>query len=110
MQYILESNRLYFRKFDIEDAQILFDLNADIKVIQYTGDQAFNNMADAKKFIQNYRDYDHYGIGRWMMIHKSTNAVLGWCGLKYMPDLQEIDLGYRLFQEYWNQGYATEAS
>lgn len=110
MQYIFESNRLYFRKFEIEDTQTLFALNADERVIRYTGDLAFESVVTAKRFIQNYRDYDLYGIGRWMMIEKLTMTALGWCGLKYLPDLQEIDLGYRLFHQYWNQGYATEAS
>ena len=35
---------------------------------------------------------------------------LGWCGLKYSPDPGEYDIGFRLFRDYWNRGYATEAA
>jgi len=36
--------------------------------------------------------------------------MLGWCGLKYHADTGETDLGFRLFRNHWNKGYATEAS
>jgi RimJ/RimL family protein N-acetyltransferase len=35
---------------------------------------------------------------------------LGWCGLKYRPFIDEIDLGYRLMQKAWGNGFATEAA
>jgi RimJ/RimL family protein N-acetyltransferase len=41
---------------------------------------------------------------------KQTDAFIGWCGLKYLPESDEIDLGYRFFQQYWGNGYATEAA
>ena len=31
-------------------------------------------------------------------------------GLKYLPEWEEVDLGYRLLPEYWGRGLATEAS
>jgi len=31
-------------------------------------------------------------------------------GLKYLPEWEEVDLGYRLLPEYWGIGLATEAS
>jgi RimJ/RimL family protein N-acetyltransferase len=35
---------------------------------------------------------------------------IGWCGLKYRPELDEIDLGYRFMKSAWGKGYATEAA
>ena len=32
------------------------------------------------------------------------------CGLKYLDDVGEVDLGYRLFKEHWGRGLATEAA
>lgn len=29
---------------------------------------------------------------------------------KYLPETNEVDLGYRLHQRYWSRGYATEAA
>lgn len=35
---------------------------------------------------------------------------IGWCGLKYRPELDETDLGYRFKRAAWGNGYATEAA
>ena len=33
-----------------------------------------------------------------------------WAGLAYLPEFDEIDLGYRFSSEYCGMGFATEAS
>ncbi|MBG6234049.1 RimJ/RimL family protein N-acetyltransferase [Pedobacter sp. CAN_A7] len=38
------------------------------------------------------------------------NEFLGWCGLKYDEHLNETDIGFRFFEDYWNKGYATESA
>jgi RimJ/RimL family protein N-acetyltransferase len=35
---------------------------------------------------------------------------LGWCGLKYLFETNEVDLGYRFMKKFWGKGYATEAA
>ena len=40
---------------------------------------------------------------------KETQQVIGFCGLKYLTDLNEVDVGYRFLPEFWGKGLATEA-
>lgn len=110
MKKILETPRLYLRELTPTDAEDFFNLNQDPEVIKYTGDVAFNNSIEARSFLQNYNQYELFGMGRWAVIRKEDEAFLGWCGLKYSPDLDEVDLGFRYFKKYWNQGYATESA
>ena len=107
---ILETQRCYLREFFTNDAQYFYDLNSDPEVVKYTGDKPFGNVQEAKSFLENYDQYQKYGYGRWAVINKNTNEYIGWCGLKYSPDLDEVDLGFRFFRKYWNQGYATETA
>ncbi len=107
---ILETLRLHLRRFEKSDAESLFLLNLDPEVIQYTGDISFENTLDAQIFLANYDHYDKFDFGRWAVIEKSSNEFIGWCGLKYTPDCDEHDIGFRLFRKYWNQGFATEAA
>jgi [ribosomal protein S5]-alanine N-acetyltransferase len=106
---IIETPRLLLRQLTIEDAEEMFLLNEDPDVIRYTGDVPYNNVEEVKSFISNYEQYTKYQQGRLATILKDTGAFIGWCGLKYLEETKESDLGYRLHKKYWKKGYATEA-
>jgi len=108
--YILKTPRLTLRNFAREDAESMFQLNADPEVIRYTGDEPFVSCEEVLKFILNYDRYIRYGYGRWTMIHGETLEYLGWCGLNYNEDSKETDLGFRLMKKFWGNGYASEAA
>lgn len=110
MKRVAETERLILREFSIEDAQSFYELNLDKEVMKYTADKVFADVAESEALIRNYKEYQLNGYGRWTVLLKETNEVLGWCGLKYIDSVQEVDLGYRLHRRYWNNGYATEAS
>lgn len=107
---ILTTQRLTLRQLTPEDAEHCYLLNADPEVIRYTGDDAFTDVEAARNFLEGYDHYEKYGFGRWAVIRKEDGAFLGWCGLKYTPETDEYDIGFRFFKKYWNQGYATEAA
>jgi len=109
---ILESDRLYFRNFIPEDCEEMFLLNADWDVLKYTGDEIFNTIAEARTFFENYQleVYDKVGYGRMTTILKETDEVIGWSGMKFHPENNEVDLGYRFHKRFWNKGYGTEAA
>ncbi|MCP3984270.1 MAG: GNAT family N-acetyltransferase, partial [bacterium] len=63
----------------------------------------------AREAIASYPDWDTVGYGRWASVLKETRAVIGFCGLKYLPELDAVDVGYRFLPKYWGRGLATEA-
>ncbi|HCS18978.1 MAG TPA: hypothetical protein DIW47_00190 [Bacteroidetes bacterium] len=103
------TDRLYLREMLPIDAQTCYELNLDPMVLRYTGDVEFASVEASREFLENYDPYKKTGYGRWAMIRKNDGAWIGWCGIKKHED-GKIDLGYRLHQQYWNQGYATEAA
>ena len=107
---ILETPRLLLREFDIDDAQSFYDLNLNPNVIKYTGNSAFKDIEEAKEFLNNYSDYKENGFGRWAVINKATKEFIGWCGLKNDKKTDETDIGFRFFETFWNQGFATESA
>ena len=107
---ILETDRLYLRELIIADAESMYLLNLDLDVLKYTGDIPFESIEQAKQFLKNYDHYKKYNFGRWAVIDKKTKDFIGWCGLKYTPELDEHDIGFRFFKKYWNKGYATESA
>ena len=110
MAFHLETERLYLREITPADAQFAYDLNLDEEVIRYTGDDAFESVEEAKEFFEKYDHYSKYGFGRWAVVRKSDDEILGWCGLKYSEEKDEFDIGFRFFRKHWNSGYATESA
>lgn len=108
---MLETQRLILRPMKDEDAIHLFELNADPEVIRYTGDVACLNLAEAQRIISelSFPQFYKYKMGRFSTFLKD-GTYLGWCGLKYFPEKNEVDLGYRFHRRFWGQGYATESA
>lgn len=110
MIVLFQSTRLLFRQFTLDDADLIVDLNSDPAVMQYlhepetTTENAIQVLNDI--ILPQYEK----GLGRWAVFLKYTEEFIGWCGLKYLPESKEIDLGYRFKKQYWGKGYATEAA
>lgn len=106
----LESERFILREFSVDDAEDIFNLNADPDVVKYVPDGAFASLEEAKGLLANYDQYEKYGFGRWTVRRKEDNEYLGWCGLRFVEEIQDVDLGYRFKKAAWGQGVATETS
>ena len=111
MKLVFETQRLLFRLFSMEDAALIYTLNLDPEVTRFTHDpiKDIEQAAEVleKTILPQYALYNH---GRWAVHIKITGEFIGWCGLKYRAELNEIDLGYRFMKQYWGRGYATEAA
>jgi [ribosomal protein S5]-alanine N-acetyltransferase len=111
MGYLITTPRLRLRKHVLSDAPYMLELNSDPEVIRYTGDTALEDIAAAEAVVHYVQaQYEQYGIGRWVVELTETGEVLGWCGLKMLPDEGVVDIGYRFHQRYWRKGYAFEAA
>ncbi|MBT8301112.1 MAG: GNAT family N-acetyltransferase [Maribacter sp.] len=111
MGIIIETERLLLREITLDDKEALFKLHSDPEVQKYTGEPVVKSIEEIKKAIETrIIHYKEYGFGRWATILKSGKQFIGWAGLAYLPEFDEIDLGYRFLPEYWGLGIATEAS
>lgn len=110
MKMIIETDRLLIREFVEDDAEAFFSFNSDPEVMRFTGEPPSTSVDLVKKQIRDYPDYRLHGYGRWAVVYKPDRRVVGFNGLKFLEDLQEVDLGYRLRSDYWGRGIATESS
>ena len=112
MKVILETDRLLLREYVEEDAEAFFELNSDPQVLRFVPDKALPNVEQARQILIDHpiADYQKHGFGRGACILKSTGENIGFAGLKYLEELGEVDVAYRLMPAYWGQGLATEAA
>jgi ribosomal-protein-alanine N-acetyltransferase len=111
MQTILESERLLFREFNTEDAQLIYSLNIHPEVVKYVHELPVTDLGSATENLNRIiTQYKEYGYGRWAVFTKNQQEFIGWSGLKYRPERKETDLGYRFIPSHWGKGYATEAA
>ena len=108
----IETERLILRPHTMDDVEPSYQMNLDKEVSRYTGDGGVQTREEIHRRIKEnvLGDYAKYGFGRFAVILKSENKFIGFSGLKYLPDLDEVDLGYRLIRQYWGKGYATESA
>jgi RimJ/RimL family protein N-acetyltransferase len=111
MHIVFETPRLFLRQFTEADAALILELNSDPEIVKYVHEPVLKTEEEAKNILVNIilPQYKN-NLGRWAMHIKGTQEFIGWCGLKYRPELDEIDLGYRLMQKAWGKGLATEAA
>lgn len=107
---VAQSERLYFKQFCPKDAEGFYQLNAIIENIRYTGDKPFASREQTLAFINNYDHYRLHGFGRWSVYFKQNNQYVGFCGLRYDEHTKQVDVGYRIAQQFWRQGLAYEAA
>jgi RimJ/RimL family protein N-acetyltransferase len=109
---VLETPRLLLRQMTEADAGALVALNRNPNVMRYILSEPPTRTEEDALSALHERIFPQYalGLGRWACIEKSSGAFLGWCGLKYLAEEGEYDLGYRFAEEHWGKGYATEAA
>ncbi len=111
MDIILQTPRLLLRRFTKADAPLVQQLNSNPNVLKYL-DEPLLQTEEQALYILNTIILPQYSnnLGRWAIHVKTTNEFIGWCGLKYRAEPDEIDLGYRLMEQHWGNGYAFEAA
>ena len=108
----LETERLVLRLFTRDDVQAMFKMNSDPDVIRYAEPEPARDLDDAMSRLEEgpFYDYATYGYGRFAVVWKETGEVIGFCGIKYIKELDLPEVGYRFFKEYWGKGIGTEAA
>lgn len=110
MATIIETERVILRNFTLIDDEAVLEFNSNVEVQKYTGDVIIHTVQEAKAMITDiwFSDYAKYGYGRFAVIYKPDNKVIGFAGLKFLPVMNETDIGFRILPQYWGKGIISE--
>jgi ribosomal-protein-alanine N-acetyltransferase len=112
MDTVLESERLFLREFEPDDAQLLSELNGSPDVVKHVLVRKEPDLDASVQSVLRCSNYYHLhpGLGVWPTILKDGNRFIGWTCLKHLESTTEIEIGYRYLREFWNRGFCTEIS
>ena len=115
IEVFLETERLLLRRLTAADVDNLYALNSDPAVMRFlTGGRPIPLAEIQGELLPRYLEYyqRYTGYGFWAAIERSSGDFLGWFHFRPAEGAGpgEVELGYRLRQSAWGQGYATEGS
>ena len=111
MAFTLETERLQLREFTLADAPYMLRQLNEPSFIENIADRGVRTLQQAEAYLQNgaMASYQDSGFGFWAVIEKSSQQIIGMCGLVKRNNLPHPDLGYSFLPEYFGHGYAFEA-
>jgi [ribosomal protein S5]-alanine N-acetyltransferase len=108
---MLETERLYHRRFTLEDLPRLIEMRSDPEVYRYLGGTQMQNAEAITKRSRFYIDcHVQYGFGMCTMFWKPTGEMIGWSGLQPLDGTSEIEVGYGMIKEFWGRGIGLETA
>lgn len=71
------------------------------------------NRTESREFLEAVQQrFDQSGLSFWAVLRKDDDRFLGICGLleQQVDNHREIEVGYRILDIFWGEGYGTEAA
>jgi RimJ/RimL family protein N-acetyltransferase len=106
----IETARLVLRPLTPEDEAALATVLSDAETMRwyprpFTGDEV-------REWIERQLGRYSSGTGLLGLVEKPTGRVIGDCGPVWqeVEGRTELEIGYHVSRERWNQGFATEAA
>lgn len=106
----IETSRLILRQFSLKDVDELYQFYQNPEVMKYVGTGIITKAETEAKILTMIEHWQKNNFGMWAVVNKINNKMIGRCGLCFLDNTEEVELGYILDQAYWHQGLATEAS
>jgi ribosomal-protein-alanine N-acetyltransferase len=111
---IQNSERLTLRSFTGSDAIPLHRIMGQSQILRYFPNSTPPELDRVERLVNfQLEHWEQYGYGWWaidVIEEKEIGRFIGWAGLQFLPDTDEVEVAYMLERDYWGRGLATEAA
>ncbi len=112
-EIIFRTERLKVIEYTYDRLEEIQELYQDKEIIKYTLNNSVPKTKDElEKGIEMYQKvYVKYNNqqGKWLVVHREKDNVMGFVGLLFIDELQKTEMSYGFMKKYRGYGYATEA-
>jgi RimJ/RimL family protein N-acetyltransferase len=108
---LIETSRTRIRSYTEDDVHLVLPIFTDPTTMTFWP-QPLSAEAVASWVRRNSESFQASGLGRMLVEHKETDAVIGDCGIVQgeINGQLEYDLGYIIHHPYWRQGFGLECA
>lgn len=111
MNYLFETEHLKVRKFNIADAQCLYENHLEAEIKEWIPNESYADLEEAKSAIDFYIncvENEHLPYVLAIAL-KKTGELIGDVGVNEVEgNSQEVEIGYSICKKHSGKGYATE--
>lgn len=113
MEIYIETERLILRSWEHEDCESFAELNGNRNVMKYF--PATLSVDESNAFVNRIKaEFEETGYGLYAVEIKETGEFIGYVGFHRFtfdtPFSPGWEIGWRILDRFWNNGYATEAA
>ncbi len=111
-EFFLESQRLGFRHWSVDDLELAVGLWGDPEVTRFVDARGrLTKAAVEERLREEIALQREHGVQYWPIFDLATGEHVGCCGLRpYDPSRRIFELGCHVRSFCWRRGYASEAS
>ena len=109
---ILSLDNFTMRPIKTSDLEDLINIWADPEVTRFLPSQGLpisreNTTKSLQSFVEHWQQ-KQYGV--WAITENASSQMIGYCGLRYLNKLGQVEVLYGLAKAYWGKGIATKAA
>lgn len=102
--------RLLVRRLRDSDLEHLVSVYGDAAAMRWVGDGGPLDRSDCMRWLDVTRaNYERRGYGMFTVERRSSQQVIGFCGLVHPGGQAEPEVKYAYHRLHWGSGFATEA-
>lgn len=109
---VLKIDGFTMRPLQLADLDALSAIWADPEVTHFLPSRGVpipreNTEKSLQSFIEHWQQR---GYGIWAIVENGSSQMVGYCGLRYLNEMNEVEVLYGLAKPYWGRGIATQAA